>query len=105
MLVTNDKNLYQKLYFTEIYVSTIKKGLNIMILVIILVHKYPSRRRTCSNGKYKKTIKMKLNIAKMYINEFKDKIFNFVKNKPWAFNTYWMFGIVIKRLKNYCKVY
>ena len=45
-------------------------------------------------------IKKKIEIANHYINEFKNqKYFNYVKNKVWAFNTYWMFGIVIQNKK------
>jgi len=45
-------------------------------------------------------IKKKIQIADHYINEFKNQnYFNYVKNKVWAFNTYWMFGIVIQNKK------
>ena len=48
----------------------------------------------------KDLINKKIDIANHYIKEFNDqKYFTYVKNKSWALNTYWMFGIVIQNKK------
>lgn len=56
----------------------------------------------------KKFIRKKILIAKFYNKSFKDNInIQIVKNEKWAFNTYWMYGIVIKNkiitAKNFIK--
>jgi perosamine synthetase len=98
MLVMNDKSLYQKaLFYRNLCFNNKERFKHHDLGYNFRFTNIQADVGLAQMVNIKKLIKMKLNIAKMYINEFKDQnFFNFVKNKPWAFNTYWMFGIVIK---------
>ena len=101
MLVMNNKELYHKaLYYRNLCFNNNDRFKHYDLGFNFRFTNLQADVGLAQMTRVKDLIKMKINIAKMYINEFKNQnFFNYVKNKPWAFNTYWMFGIVIKNKK------
>ena len=100
MLVMNDKKLYLKaLYYRNLCFNTDERFKHYDLGYNFRFTNLQADLGLAQMTKIKDLIK-KIQIAKNYINEFKNQnYFTYVQNKSWAYNTYWMFGIVIKNKK------
>ena len=101
MLVMNDRKLYLKaLYYRNLCFNTDERFKHYDLGYNFRFTNLQADLGLAQMTKIKDLIKKKIQIAKNYINEFKNQnYFTYVQNKSWAYNTYWMFGIVIKNKK------
>ena len=112
MLVTNNKNFYEKaIYYRNLCFNNKNRFVHNDLGYNFRFTNIQAQIGLAQMKRIKGLIKKKLEIANYYKNEFKKQsFFNYVKDQPWAFNTYWMFGIVTnnklitaKKLMSYLK--
>lgn len=98
ILLTNNKSFYKKaLYYRNLCFNNKNRFVHKDLGYNFRFTNIQAQIGLAQMKRIKKLIKKKLEIANYYKNEFKkQKYFDYVKDQSWAFNTYWMFGIVIK---------
>lgn len=101
MLLMDDNKLYKKaLYFRNLCFNNHERFKHYDLGYNFRFTNLQADIGLAQMTRIKDLIKKKIIIAKTYINEFKNQnYFSLVKNKSWAYNTYWMFGIVINNKK------
>jgi perosamine synthetase len=101
MLVMNNKKLYQKaLFYRNLCFNNSQRFKHYDLGFNFRFTNLQADLGLAQMTKIDFLIKKKIQIAKQYIYEFRNQnFFSFVNDKSWAFNTYWMFGIVIKNKK------